>query len=121
MNGDESLSYPGEFEVMRSKALAGTWGQTGEMVMTNYRVRWTPSRYVTAPSISFDLADITSASITRSVKTLFLMAVLRISTRGGAVYEIHPMQEDIHRVLHVINDYRRRERYRPGKLFEEGS
>jgi hypothetical protein len=117
---DDSHAYPGEFEVLRTKAETGTW-DSGTLVVTNYRVSWAPSRFSKAPSFSFRLEDIESVKQVRSIKYLFLGPTLRIRLRDGAVYEVSRTGEDINRVKHVIDDYRGRERYRPGSLFEGGS
>ena len=118
-NGD-SLAYPGEFEVLRTKAESGFW-DGGQLVLTNYRLRWTPSRFAKTPAFSFDLANIASVRQVRLLKYLFLAPSLRFTLRDGTVYEIHSPKEDVNRLRHVVEDYRSRERYRPGTLFEDRS
>lgn len=120
MSDTEALEYPGEFEVLRTKAEAGFW-DSGQLTLTNYRLSWTPSRLAKTPAFSFDLADIESVRQARVASYLFLSASLRITLRNGAVYEIHRPQEDINRLQYMIDDYRRRGPYRPGKLFEAES
>ena len=39
----DAMTHPGEFEVLRTKAEAGLW-DSGYLTITNYRIRWTPSR-----------------------------------------------------------------------------
>ena len=119
-NTDHELAYPGEFEVLRTKAEAGFW-DSGQLVLTNYRLIWTPSLLAKTPAFSFDLADIASVKQVRLPKYLFLSTSLRFTLRSGAVYEIHRPQEDVNRLQYLIDDYRRREPYRPGKLFEAES
>jgi hypothetical protein len=116
----DSLAYPGEFEVLRTKAEAGFW-DAGTLTVSNYRVAWTPARFSKTPAFAFDLDRVESIKLVRSPKYLFLIPSLRIQLRGGPVYEIARTHEDIHRVQHLIDDYRRRERYRPGSLFGEGA
>ena len=55
--------------------------------------------------------------VVRSLKTLFFSPTIRIVLKDGAVYEIHKPKDDANRVHSVIEDYRRRERYKPGSLF----
>lgn len=117
--GDE-LRYPGEFEVLRTKAEAGLW-DSGQLTITNYRVRWEPSRIAKTPAFEFDLADIVAIRQVRLPSYLFLAHSLRFKLRNGMYYDIHKPQEDINRVQHLIDDYRRRERYQPGSLFGAGS
>ena len=109
--------YPGEFEVLSTKAEAGTW-DTGQLVLTNYRVSWTPSRLARTPAFSFDLDQIAAIKRVRLPTYLFLSESLRFTLRDGSVYVIHRPQEDVNRLQNLIEDYRRRERYRPGMLFE---
>jgi hypothetical protein len=116
---DDSLAYPGEFEVLRTKTEAGMW-DSGTLVVTNHRVSWTPKRFASTPAFSFRLDDIESVKLVRTIKYLFLGPSLRVRLRTGAVYELSRTGEDINRVMHVIEDYRKRERYRPGSLFEGG-
>lgn len=112
--------YPGEYEVLRTKAEAGTW-DSGQLVLTNYRLSWTPSRLATTPAFTFDLEQIAAVKRVRLPTYLFLSESLRFTLRDGSVYQIHRPQEDINRLQSLIEDYRRRERYRPGMLFGEGS
>ena len=42
---------------------------------------------------------------------------VRIELKDGAVYELQNPKEGANRVLTVIEDYRKRERYKPGSLF----
>ena len=114
----DSYTYPGEFEVLRTKAEAGWW-DSGQLVVTNYRLSWTPSRLSQTPAFSFDLADVASMRLVRLPKYFFMTLSLRFMLRGGATYEIHRPAEDIHTLAKTIDEYRVRERYRPGKLFEE--
>jgi hypothetical protein len=115
-----SLDYPGEFEVLRTKAEAGSY-DSGTLVLTNYRLTWTPSRFSQKSAFSVDFEKIASVRQFRSIKYLFLMPSLRITLRDGTLYEIHNPKEDLNRVQHLIEDYRSRERYRPGSLFGNGS
>jgi hypothetical protein len=117
----DSLTYPGEFEVLRTKADAGLW-DTGELLVTNYRVSWTPkSRFNNTAAFSFDLDKVASVRQLRSVKYLFMAPALRFTLRDGTVYEIYNPKEDAARLRHVVDDYRARERYRPGSLFGGGT
>jgi hypothetical protein len=118
VTSSDTLKYPGEFEVLRTKAEAGLW-DAGTLVMTNYRLAWTPKRFAKTPAFSFDLAEIASVRQVRLPKYLFLSVSLRFTLRGGSVYEIHRPSEDVNRLQHLVDDYRKRERYRPGKLFED--
>ena len=120
MTADDSLTYPGEFEVLRTKADAGLW-DSGEVRVTNYRLTWTPSRFSQTAAFSFDLDKIASVRLVRSVKYLFMAPALRFTLRDGTVYEIYNPKEDARRLQHVVDDYRSRERYRPGSLFGGGS
>jgi hypothetical protein len=120
VTASDSLSYPGEFEVLRTKAETGFW-DAGTLEVTNYRVTWTPTRFSKAPAFSFDLDQISSVRQVRTIKYMFLAPSLRIALRDGSIYEIGRTHEDINRVQHVIDDYRRRERYRPGSLFGEST
>jgi hypothetical protein len=113
----DTLRYPGEFEVLRTKAEAGFW-DSGTLVLTNYRLAWTPSRLAKTPAFSFDLADVVSVEQVRLPAYLFLSTSLRVRLRDGSAYEIHRPLEDINRLQHLVEDYRRRGPYRPGKLFE---
>jgi hypothetical protein len=112
--------YPGEFEVLRTKAESGLW-DSGQLVLTNYRLSWVPSRLASTPEFTFDLDQVASVKRVRVPSYFFLSESLRFTLRNGSVYEIHRPQEDINRLQHLIEDYRRRERYRPGMLFGEGS
>src|ERR1041385_621084 len=112
----ESNTYPGEFEVLRTKAEAGLW-DSGQLVLTNYRLQWTPSRLAKTPAFEFELADIATIRQVRLPIYFFLSISLRFRLKNGAVYVIHRPQEDVNRLQHVIDDYRSRERYQPGKLF----
>ena len=58
----DPLAYPGEFEVLRTKAEAGLW-DSGNLTVTNYRVMWAPSRFAKTPAF---------AAQRRSVFTVFL-------------------------------------------------
>jgi len=116
VNEPGNLAYPGEFDVLRTKAESGVWN-AGTLVVTNYRVTWTPSRLAKTPAFSFDLADIASIRQVRLPLYLFLSTSLRFRLRSGAVYDVHRPAEDVNRIQHVIDDYRKRERYRPGTLF----
>lgn len=113
---DASGAYPGEFEVLRTKAEAGFW-DSGTLVLTNYRVRWTPARLAKTPAFEFDLEDIASVTQTRLPTYLFMSVSLRFRLRSGAIYEIHRPEEDVNRLQHLVDDYRKRERYQPGALF----
>lgn len=113
-------TYPGEFEVLRTKAEAGLW-DSGQLIVTNYRLSWEPSRLASTPAFTFDLDQIESLRRVRLPSYLFLSESLRFTLRNGSVYEIHRPQEDINRLQNLIEDYRRRERYRPGMLFGGGS
>ncbi len=115
-----TLSYPGEFELLRTKAESGFWDQ-GTLVVTNYRVSWTPSRFAKTSSFSFDLADITSVRQIRSPIYAFMVPSLRFTLQNGAVYDVHKPKDDINRVQHVVDDYRKRDRYQPGSLFGDRS
>jgi hypothetical protein len=112
--------YPGEFEVLRTKAEAGLW-DSGYLTITNYRISWEPSRMAKTPRFEFELADIAAIRQVRLPTYFFLSPSLRFKLRTGMYYDIHRPQEDINRLQHVIDDYRRRERYQPGKLFEAES
>jgi hypothetical protein len=116
----DPLTYPGEFEVLRTKAEAGLW-DSGTLTVTNYRVGWEPSRFAKTPAFAFDLDKITSVRQVRTPKYLFLVPSLRFTLENGAIYDLHRPGEDINRVQHLVDDYRNRERYRPGSLFEGGS
>ena len=48
-------------------------------------------------------------------------ALLERWIKDGAVYEIHKPKDDANRVLSVIEDYRNRERYKPGSLFGDAT
>ena len=109
--------YPGEFEILRTKAEAGLW-DSGQLVLTNFRLKWTPSRLAKTPAFEFDLAEIRSMRQVRTAKYFFMAPSLRFRLRSGAVYEVHKPQEDVNRLEQLIEEYRRRERYTPGKLFE---
>lgn len=113
---EKSLDYPGEFEVLRTKAECGAW-DSGTLVLTNYRLTWTPSRFSKSSTFSIDLDQIATVRQFRSIYYLFMMPSLRITLRDGARYDIHNPKENINRVQHVVEDYRKRERYRPGSLF----
>ena len=113
----DTLRYPGEFEVLRTKAEAGFW-DSGTLVLTNYRLAWTPSRLAKTPAFSFDLAEIAKVEQVRVPTYLFLSLSLRFRLRNGAVYEVHRPQEDDNRLEHLVEDYRKRGPYTPGKLFE---
>ena len=118
---DDSLTYPGEFEVLRTKADAGLW-DSGQLRVTNYRVSWTPtSRFNNTAPFSFDLDKIASVRLLRSIKYLFAAPAVRFTLRDGTSYEIYNPKEDAARVRQVVEDYRSRERYRPGSLFGSGS
>jgi hypothetical protein len=119
VSASDNLQYPGEFEVLRTKAESGFW-DAGTLVITNYRVTWTPSRFSKTPAFSFDLDRVESVRQVRTAKYLFLAPSLRFRLRDGTVYEIGRTHEDVNRVRHLVEDYRRRERYRPGSLFGEG-
>src|SRR5207249_322515 len=93
---DDALAYPGEFEVLRTKAEAGLW-DSGHLVLTNYRLSWTPSRLAKTPAFSIDLSDIASVRQVRLPVYLFLSTSLRFRLRDGAVYEIHRPLEDVNR------------------------
>jgi len=112
----DSLTYPGEFEVLRTKADTGWW-EGGELTVTNYRLAWKPNRFAHASAFEFDLDGVRATHVVRSPKTLFLSLSIRIALVSGAVYEIHNPRDDANRVVSVIEDYRKRERYRPGSLF----
>ena len=116
----DSLTYPGEFEVLRTKADSG-WLEGGELTVTNYRLAWKPNRFAHAPAFGFDLADIRTTRLVRSIKTFFFAPTIRIVLKDGAVYELHKPKDDANRVLSVIEDYRKRERYKPGSLFGEAT
>lgn len=116
----DSLRYPGEFDVLQTKAEAGLW-DAGNLTLTNYRVLWTPARFAKTAKFSFDLDQIASVRQVRTIKYLFLAPSLRFTLKDGAVYEIHNPKEDINRLRHLVEDYRKRERYRPGSLFGGGS
>ncbi len=120
MTDDASLSYPGEFEVLSTKAESGFWDK-GHLRLTNYRLTWTPSRFAKQPAFSLDLDKIASVRAVRSPKYLFMVPGLRLTMRDGAVYEIHNSKEDARRVQQLVDEYRSRERYRPGSLFGGGS
>lgn len=120
MTTTDSLTYPGEFEVLRTKVDSG-WLEGGELTVTNYRLAWKPNRFAHAPAFEFDLEDIRSVRVVRSVKTFFLAPSLRILLKDGSVYELHKPKDDANRVLSVIEDYRKRERYKPGSLFGDAS
>lgn len=111
-----SLEYPGEFEVLRTKAETGAY-DSGTVVLTNYRLTWTPGRMSQKSEFSFDLDQIASVRQFRSLYYLFAVPSLRITLRDGSRYDVHNPKEDINRVQHLIDDYRRRERYQPGSLF----
>lgn len=116
MTPADSLEYPGEFEVLRTKADSG-WLEGGELRITNYRLAWTPNFMARAPGFEFDLDDVRSVRVVRSLKTFFMSQSLRVVLKDGGVYELHKPREGVNRVLSVIEDYRSRERYRPGSLF----
>ena len=120
MNEPGNLAYPGEFDVLRTKAESGVWN-AGTLVVTNYRVVWTPSRFSKGTGFAFDLDQVESVRLVRTLTYAFLVPSVRFRLKNGAVYEVGRMQEDPHRVRHVVEDYRRRERYRPGSLFGESS
>lgn len=119
MSAPDGLAYPGEFEVLRTKAETGFW-DSGTLVVTNYRVSWTPARFSKTPAFAFDLDRVESTKIVRPPRYAFAVPALRIRLRDGSVYEVARTQEDVNRVRHVVDDYRRRERYRPGSLFGDG-
>ena len=106
--------------VLRTKAESGLW-DSGQLVLTNHRLSWTPSRLASTPAFSFDLSQIESVRRVRPPAYLFLVQSLRFRLRSGAVYEIHQPKEDIHRIQELVEYYRKREPYRPGALFESGS
>jgi hypothetical protein len=112
----DAMRHPGEFEVLRTKAEAGLW-DSGYLTITNYRVLWTPSRIAKTPAFEFELADIAAIRQVRLATYFFLSPSLRFKLRNGMYYDIHRPQEDINRLQHVIDDYRRRDRYKPGQLF----
>ena len=112
----DTLTHPGEFEVLRTKAEAGFW-DSGTLVVTNYRVSWTPARFSKSPKFSFDLDQIESLKQVRTIQYLFMAPSLRFRLKGGATYIVGRTHEDVNRVQSVIDDYRRRERYQPGSLF----
>ena len=116
----DSLAYPGEFEVLRTKAEAGFW-DSGTLTITNYRVSWTPSRFSKTPAFSFDLDKVKAVKQVRTVHYLFLIPSLKFTLADGSFYVIHRPHEDINRVQHLVDDYRRRDRYQPGSLFGGGS
>ena len=120
MTTTDSLTYPGEFEVLRTKADSG-WFEGGELTVTNYRLAWKPNRFARFPAFGFDLEAIRSVRVIRSVKTFFFAPPIRIVLKDGAVYEIHKPKDDANRVLSVIEDYRNRERYKPGSLFGDAT
>jgi hypothetical protein len=120
MTTTDSLTYPGEFEVLRTKADSG-WFEGGELTVTNYRLAWKPNRFARFPAFGFDLEAIRTVRVIRSVKTLFFAPTIRIVLKDGAVYEIHKPKDDANRVLSVIEDYRNRERYKPGSLFGDAT
>lgn len=116
MTATDSLEYPGEFEVLRTKADSG-WLEGGELVITNYRLSWTPNRFAHAPAFELPLDAIRTVRVVRSLKTFFLAPSIRIAMREGGIYELHSPKTDANRVLSLIEEYRSRERYRPGSLF----
>jgi hypothetical protein len=117
---DASQNYPGEFEVLRTKAEAGFWDQ-GQLRLTNYRLTWTPSRFAKTPAFTIELDKIASTRIIRSLKYLLMAPGLRLTLRDGTIYEIYNPKEDMRRLQQLVDDYRSRERYQPGSLFGGGS
>lgn len=112
--------YPGEFEVLSTKAEAGLW-DSGTLVLTNYRLIWTPSRLAKTPAFAFDFAQVASITHVRVPAYLFLSTSLRFTLADGSVYDIHRPLEDVNRIQHLVEDYRRRGPYQPGRLFETDS
>jgi hypothetical protein len=113
----DAKTYPGEFEVLQTKADAGWW-DAGQMVLTNHRLQWKPARLSNTPAFEFELSELASVQQVRLPQYLFLSPSLRFTLRDGRVYHIHNPGEDINHLERVVNEYRLRKPYQPGMLFE---